>query len=420
MIDLNNLILNSFKFSDANGAGQEQIVSAEFPDTKSDQNDDLLNDAAIDPGAFVLLFTELLLNDSLKKDGLSEESDSKNTDLINEKANEAKADAVDAASTSAKDQVVMTDISQILPQNDQLTETVKISTAPTERLDSNIALTWIDSDQFEPPLPATSMSAMNLASEAENTEQPLDGKSNGRLGLMHVSDQNVQTDLLSDENSDAQLTDQDSSKDGNERLIHDVKNLSIETLVNKSSNGKLIMDQTIQPEYSALNNNPQMTSQSELINNQFSNYLTDANKTKHIDISLPLSDAQWADKFSDHIVWLGQHGVKSALIKLNPEDLGPLEINIKVVKDSASVNIISHSSHARDVVDQALPRLREMMANQGLDLAEVNVGMDRNPHQSDQNPSGFVKEEAIQGIEDGALITPLKKQVPKGLIDYFA
>ncbi|MBL7478919.1 flagellar hook-length control protein FliK [Legionella bononiensis] len=420
MIDLNNLILDSFKLSDVSGAAQEQIKSVESLETKEEQSDDQLNETIIDPGSFILLFTELLLNDSAKKDALPEGMNSKNTDLINENVSEAKVDTVSVVFSGTKDQAVLEGISQALPQGDKLTESVNLSPLPTDSLDSNIALTWIDSDQFEPPLSASTDPEMYDDSETKGVEQLFVDKSNKRLEQQYLNDQLTQTDLMSNENIDSQQVEYAPVIESKDRFINDLKNGSINSLINKPGSDRFIVDQNIQSEHTLLNNNQHVTPQPELFNNQFSNYSTDADKTKHIDISLPLSNAQWADKFSEHIIWLGHHGVKSAVIKLNPEDLGPLEISVKVVKDSASVNITSHSNHVRDIVDQALPRLRELMADQGLDLAEVTVGMDGNSHQSEQNPNGFVKEETRQEIEEGALITPLKKQSSKGIIDYFA
>ena len=420
MIDLNNLILDSFKLSDVSGVAQEPIQSVESLETKEEQSDDQLNDAAIDPGSFILLFTELLLNDSVKKDALSEGVNSINTDLIKESVSEAKEDRVSMAFSGTEDQALLESISQALPQGNKLTESVNLSPSPADSLDSNIALAWIDSDQFEPPLSASTALEMYDYSETEGVEQVFVDKHNSRLEQQYLNGQLTQTDLMSIKNSDSQQVEYAPVIAANERFINELKNGSIDILSNKPGSGRFFGDQNIQAEPTVLNNNQLVTAQPELFNSQFSNYSTDADKTKHIDISLPLSNAQWADKFSEHIIWLGHHGVKSAVIKLNPEDLGPLEISVKVVKDSASVNITSHSNHVRDIVDQALPRLRELMADQGLDLAEVSVGMDGSSRQSEQNSNGFVKEEMRQEIEEGALITPLKKQSSKGLIDYFA
>ncbi len=142
-----------------------------------------------------------------------------------------------------------------------------------------------------------------------------------------------------------------------------------------------------------------------------------------LSIPLDVDDPQWSKQFSEHVMWLGQQGVKNATIRLHPEELGPLEISIKVVNDSASVNIISHSQQARDVIDQSVSRLHMMMAEQGLNLTEFNVGSDEGASQFAQQREGSSQEEAgyLSETEDEVVFTPVKnKTKQQGVIDYFA
>ncbi|QLZ69164.1 flagellar hook-length control protein FliK [Legionella sp. PC1000] len=141
---------------------------------------------------------------------------------------------------------------------------------------------------------------------------------------------------------------------------------------------------------------------------------------KTLEIPIEINRPEWSKQFSDHIIWLGQHEVKSAIIKINPEDLGPLEISIKVINDSASVNITTNTHQIRDIIDQSLPKLQAMMAEQGLNLSEVHIDSGDSAHQSPQKNSGS-QEEAALALENETGITPLKnKKAPKGLVDYFA
>ncbi|HHF7375041.1 flagellar hook-length control protein FliK [Legionella bozemanae] len=145
-------------------------------------------------------------------------------------------------------------------------------------------------------------------------------------------------------------------------------------------------------------------------------------KTLSMPLAIPMEidKPEWSKQFADHIIWLGQQEVKSAIIKINPEDLGPLEISIKVINDSASVNITTHTHQIRDIIDQSLPKLQAMMAEQGLNLSEVHIDSDGSAHQSPQQNSSSQEETAL-AIEDEAGITPLKnKKILKGLVDYFA
>ncbi|WP_454780807.1 flagellar hook-length control protein FliK [Legionella sp. WA2022007384] len=137
-----------------------------------------------------------------------------------------------------------------------------------------------------------------------------------------------------------------------------------------------------------------------------------------LTIPMEIDNPEWSNQFSERITWLGQQEVTGAIIKINPEDLGPLEINIKVINDTASVNITAHNHHVRDIIDQALPKLQAMMAEQGLNLSEVQIDSDSSSGQFSQQNDGTTEQLTH---EDEVGVTPLKnKRVIKGLIDYFA
>lgn len=146
-----------------------------------------------------------------------------------------------------------------------------------------------------------------------------------------------------------------------------------------------------------------------------------AGMPQSLSIPTDIEDSQWSKHFSDQVVWLGQQGMKNAVIKLHPEDLGPLEISIKVVNDSASVTIVSHSQQVRDMVDQTLPRLQEMMAEQGLNLAEVHVDSEKDARHFERQNS-HSQEQLVVDVDDEPMSTaPIKhKTAPQGIIDYFA
>ncbi len=140
--------------------------------------------------------------------------------------------------------------------------------------------------------------------------------------------------------------------------------------------------------------------------------------SESLTIAVEIDNPEWSNKFSEHIIWLGQQEIKGAVIKINPEDLGPLEINIKVINDVASVNITTHNQNVREIIDQSLPKLQAMMAEQGLNLSEVQIDSDTGSRQSSQQNDGA--QEHLM-LEEEVGVTPLKtKRVIKGLVDYFA
>jgi flagellar hook-length control protein FliK len=85
----------------------------------------------------------------------------------------------------------------------------------------------------------------------------------------------------------------------------------------------------------------------------------------------------WDQQVGQKIVWMAADGEQSAELTLNPPDLGPLQVVLNVSNDGASVEFSSNQLEVRQALENALPRLREMMSESGIALgnATVNAGM---------------------------------------------
>ena len=105
---------------------------------------------------------------------------------------------------------------------------------------------------------------------------------------------------------------------------------------------------------------------------------TNLNLPIKLAVNVPLTHNAWADDFSQKITWVAtQHG-QSAELHLNPPQLGPLDVLIKVNGDQATALFTSQHAAVRDAIEQALPKLREMLADNGIMLSNATV--------SDQSP----------------------------------
>src|SRR3569833_1062357 len=88
-------------------------------------------------------------------------------------------------------------------------------------------------------------------------------------------------------------------------------------------------------------------------------------------IGTPVQQSDWGDDLGSRITWMIKQDVTAADIKLNPPHLGPLEVKISMSQDQVSVAFTSHHAVVRDALDTALPRLREMLNDNGLQLAKA-------------------------------------------------
>jgi flagellar hook-length control protein FliK len=84
-------------------------------------------------------------------------------------------------------------------------------------------------------------------------------------------------------------------------------------------------------------------------------------------------DANWADAFSERVLTMAGKQVQRAEIRLHPAELGSVQIRISVEDDATTLSFTAQSAVARDAIEQALPRLRELFADSGLTLGNATV-----------------------------------------------
>ena len=116
-------------------------------------------------------------------------------------------------------------------------------------------------------------------------------------------------------------------------------------------------------------------------------------------LSTPVHDARWADALAHRLVMMVRDGDSSASLKLVPADLGPLDIQINVRDGEASVHFGAAHQETRAVLEASLPRLRELLGAQGLQLSNASVshqsaGQNRPERSSGPAAIGAVTEEA--------------------------
>lgn len=149
-------------------------------------------------------------------------------------------------------------------------------------------------------------------------------------------------------------------------------------------------------------------------------------------VKVPVTQAQvatsfhspnWGQAVSQKVVWLAQQGIKSAEIRLDPPDLGPLHVKVTVNNDQAQVSFTSHQAVVREALDQSAHRLREMLAEQGMTQVDVGVSDEQSQQLANQNGEGGgegKQNHAAQGDDEleGAAVTV--SEVGVGLIDHYA
>ena len=114
--------------------------------------------------------------------------------------------------------------------------------------------------------------------------------------------------------------------------------------------------------------------------------------------------------------------VQAAEIKLNPPNLGAVEVRVNVDGDEVQVSFTAQQGLAREALEAAIPRLREMFAEQGLNLADVDVSPRDSGERRGREAAEATQGEGVDGGDDDAFADSDQAQgqtVGQGLVDYF-
>jgi flagellar hook-length control protein FliK len=144
------------------------------------------------------------------------------------------------------------------------------------------------------------------------------------------------------------------------------------------------------------------------------------------NIPTPVQHPQWNQSLGQSVKWMVNQSIQHAEIKLNPPDLGMLDIRITLNNDQATVHFAAPNSAVRDALESAMPRLRDMLEESGVTLADVNVSEYSNEHeQTEQNSENVTQTESNQQ-DDGANASLQNEsdikiqQIQIGLLDTYA
>ncbi|OBU18774.1 hypothetical protein AYY19_02605 [Photobacterium aquimaris] len=150
---------------------------------------------------------------------------------------------------------------------------------------------------------------------------------------------------------------------------------------------------------------------------------------------LLLTREQAGEQVHERINMMMAKNLKQVDIRLDPPELGKIQIKLNITQDQASVQFTVNNSQTRDMVEQAMPRLREMLQQQGLQLAQSSVQQEtpqqfsgqHNNHAADsqsgkQSPSRAAATEgqSQSEVDQPQLQTQLLVTDNKDHVDYYA
>jgi flagellar hook-length control protein FliK len=138
----------------------------------------------------------------------------------------------------------------------------------------------------------------------------------------------------------------------------------------------------------------------------------------------------WTEEVGNRVAWLANRSESKAELVLTPPQMGRIEVSLSVKGDQATASFVSSNPVVREALEAALPRLREVLADAGIQLGQAQVSAE-NARQwaqqekhgdnsaSDQN-RGNPENAAISRVSSGSLSTGTVLKTGRGFVDVFA
>ncbi len=100
------------------------------------------------------------------------------------------------------------------------------------------------------------------------------------------------------------------------------------------------------------------------------------NKTEIPPMTKHFAHPEWNKEMGERVIFMHKQAIPSAELRLNPAHLGPVTIKVETAQDQVSVAFTAQHAAVKEAIDAALPKLREMLTAQQLNLSEVSVSQE--------------------------------------------
>lgn len=139
-------------------------------------------------------------------------------------------------------------------------------------------------------------------------------------------------------------------------------------------------------------------------------------------VATPAGSPGWPEEVGNRVSWMVGQAESHAELTLTPPQLGKVEVSITVSGDQTSAQFVAATPAARDLIEQSLPRLREILEQSGINLGQADVGTSGQPGDPERGPRGS-QWKGGGNTDEGLVANAASAQWARrgeGLVDTFA
>ena len=105
-------------------------------------------------------------------------------------------------------------------------------------------------------------------------------------------------------------------------------------------------------------------------------------------LNAQLGSPEWQQALGQQVMMLSNKGTQTAELRLHPQDLGSIQISLKIEDNQAQIHFVSGHSQVRAAIESAMPELRTALADNGISLGQSSVGSDASQWQQANQQAG--------------------------------
>lgn len=142
-------------------------------------------------------------------------------------------------------------------------------------------------------------------------------------------------------------------------------------------------------------------------------------------ISQGVRSPQWNHALAHRVTYMANNKIQEAKITLNPEKLGSIQVKLNIDKDQqVHVSMTAQHGTTREAIENAMPRLKEMLEAAGVGFGSLDVKDERafsendnEDHQKQQGVRGETASEAGGDLQDEPVVIQTSNN---NIVDYYA
>lgn len=143
-----------------------------------------------------------------------------------------------------------------------------------------------------------------------------------------------------------------------------------------------------------------------------------------LDEPIPMGRRPFASELGDRVLWMASNGRQVAELRVDPPQLGPVEVRLSISGEQATLSLVSAHASVREALQASIPRLQDMIQSIGLELGSVQVGSEsfaRQQEHGDRQPHAHVSDHKPESLPLAESAQRLSHTIAgNGLVDVYA